>query len=170
MVNVNNISIADAIAEAEESMVTMPVIAGSTRVGNGICSLGVVNSESNGKRLTFSKALSAQLGLEEEVSILPNIKTGELIVAKSIDSGKAHRGKLSGKDKKICYNAGMVQLVTQAFNLDFSERVSRSFSTVKFGNSGNDTYAFVKMTASPISGLTPVSEQDDPVVEEVIED
>ncbi len=173
MVKTSNISIADAISEAEESMAAMPVITGTTRVANGICSLSIVNSETNGKRISFSKALSAKLDLSDKVSILPNIKTGELIVSKKIKSEKAYHGKLSGKDKKLCYNASMVQLVTQAFGLDFSERVSRSFSTIRFLEDGDDVVAFITLSKdtaqtevyikkSPVDGIS----EDDEITED----
>ena len=135
----------DSLLESAENLdIKKPVITHAS-----IYSLGVVNSEGNGKRIVFSKALARKLQLEDSVDIVPLKDKGVVLVAKELSSKKAIQCKLSGKDRKICYSAGLVQLLIETFKLDYSEHVSRSFREVEFDERGGTLLAAIKL-ADPI--------------------
>lgn len=129
---------------AKASAANIPVVTASAG-GSNKYSMGVVNSKNNGKRLTFSKALSARLGLTETVHMIPVMDDGVLLVAKELPGNTVSCGSLSGEEKKICYSAQLVELLTKVFKLDFSEHVSRSFGDVQFETHGDLTIAVITM-------------------------
>lgn len=112
---------------------------------NGKYSFSVVNSDSNGKRISISKALAEALDLEDGVSLLPVQEEGLLMLSKKPLSAKASSGKLNGSGKKLCYNAGLVRLITDTFRLDFSDHVSLSFSDIAVQESEGEPVAVVVM-------------------------
>lgn len=136
---------------AKASAANIPVVTASAG-GSNKYSMGVVNSKNNGKRLTFSKALSAKLGLAETVCMVPVMDEGILLVAKELPGNAVSRGSLSGEDKKICYSALLVELLTGVFKLDFSEHVSRSFGDVQFESHNDLTIAVIKMIPNASAG------------------
>lgn len=94
-------------------------------------SVTVVNTKNNGNRITISKALSTRLGLKDTLSIalVPDEKT--LLIASEI-SDIEERYLLCGDDKKICYNASLVQALSETFSLDYSKTTSKLFSNISF--------------------------------------
>lgn len=112
---------------------------------NGRYSFSVVNSESNGKRFSISKALAEALDLEDSVSLLPVQQEGLLMISKRPLSERASSGNLNGQGKKLCYNAGLVRLLTKTFRLDFSNRVSLSFSDISIEDNEGEPVAVVVM-------------------------
>jgi hypothetical protein len=125
---VKKINFSDALAKAAADERNHSFVSTTT---SGPVSFGVVNNI-NGKRLTLSKALAAALGLEDAMEILPSHDENFLFVGKKLPVDKAFPGKLSGADKKICYSAELVERVTTAFNLDFSDKTSMSVNTIEF--------------------------------------
>ena len=132
---------------AKASATNVPVV-NAAAGGSNKYSMGIVNSKNNGKRLTFSKALSSKLGLTETVQMLPLMDEGVLLVAKELPGGSVSSGALRGDDKKICYGASLVELLTKVFKLDFSEHVSRSFSDIQFEIHGDLTIAIIKLASA----------------------
>lgn len=108
---------------------------------NGKLSMGIVNSQDNGKRVTFSKALADALALEDKVEVALVPSKGCVLVSKKLASSKAIKGKLSARNekRKICYNAGMVEGITKAFGLNFDEHVSVSYDDITLGNLDDGT-------------------------------
>ena len=132
----------DSLLESAENLdIKKPVVTHAN-----IYSLGVVNSEGNGKRIVFSKALARKLQLEDSVDIVPLKDKGVVLVAKELSSKKAIQCKLSGKDRKICYSAGLVQLLIETFEVDYGEHVSRSFRDVEFDERGDLPIAAIKIS------------------------
>ena len=125
---VKNINFSEALAAAAVDERNHSFV---STTASGPLSFGVVNNV-NGKRLTLSKALSAALGLEDIMEILPSYENNFLFVGKKLPAAKVFGGKLSGAEKKICYSSELVERVTTAFNLDFSNRTSMSVSTIEF--------------------------------------
>ena len=125
---VKNINFSEALAAAAVDERNHSFV---STTASGPLSFGVVNNV-NGKRLTLSKALSAALGLEDVMEILPSYEESILFVGKKLPAAKVFEGKLSGAEKKICYSSELVERVTTAFNLDFSNRTSMSVSTIEF--------------------------------------
>ena len=125
---VKNINISEALAAAAVDERNHTFV---STTASGPISFGVVNNI-NGKRLTLSKALSAALSLEDAMEILPSYEENVLFVSKKLPAAKVFTGKLSGADKKICYSSVLVERVTTAFNLDFSNKTSMSVNTIEF--------------------------------------
>ena len=96
----------------------------------GKLSVGIVNSQNNGKRLTFSKALAEALDLKDEVVILPVLTEGVMLISKTLRFNDKIVCKLNGDGKKVAYAAGLVQQLTECFGLDFSEHVSCTFTDI----------------------------------------
>lgn len=120
------LSINDLIAMAEQSSISYVVSTGASK-----CSVSIVNSI-NGKRLSFSKALCKDVGLTDRVYLLPVAEQGKLLIANNAISSKASNGSLSGQEKKICYSAILVNMITNAFKLDFSNKTSMAFTDIEY--------------------------------------
>lgn len=110
--------------------ISLPSIT-STSKGNSKFSFGIVNSKTNGKRLSFSKALAEKIDLDKCAYLTPICEDGKVLVAgtKVFDS---YECSLRGDDKKLSYNSGVVETLTELFSLDFSKHVSISFSKIDF--------------------------------------
>lgn len=120
--------------------------------GNSMYSFGIVNSKNNGKRLTFSKALSTKLSLEDHVELLTLEEEHLLFIGKNLTADQPLEGRLSGEDKKICYSGPLVAVLTDVFGLDFSKRASMSFSNITFHTDGDIAIAVVHIPNQPASG------------------
>jgi len=100
-------------------------------LSGGKYSVGIVNNI-NGKRLTISKSLAERLALSDSVCVMPSAEKGKLVLGKTLPFPSASKVNLNGTGKKIAYNAELVQVLTQAFKLDFSKCTSRTFNNVSF--------------------------------------
>lgn len=105
----------------------------STTNGNSPLSFGIVNSKSNGKRVSLSKALVKAIGISATVDIIVQINAGVIhLCADFSDIDGYSRYSLRGDDRKICYSYELVNFLTQAFGLNFSNHVSMSFRNISF--------------------------------------
>lgn len=111
----------------------------------GNFSFGLVNSCSNGKRITLSKALSAQLKLEDSICIMPSVEKRQLVIGKALPFPKAMKINLRGSGKKIGYSASCVEVITKAFALDFSNRVCTTFYNIDFGEKDGAPFAVINV-------------------------
>ncbi len=112
---------------------TISKVASATRVGNSVCSMGVVYSTSNGKRVTFSKALSAKLELEDTIDVIPHSDAGVVHIGKNLKGlPGVSTCTLKGDDKKICYDAGLAHILATEYGVDFDNHVSHSFQDITF--------------------------------------
>ena len=145
-----NYNILDLLAKANSDTVTLPSSTKCASFGNNTHSMTIVYSEANGKRVTFSKALSEKLALKNAVYLAPLPSEGVLMVAGSPVFGNAMAGNLSGKEKRICYRADIVRTLIELFQLDYSEHVSRSFADISFEDSDGTPIAVIKLS-DPIS-------------------
>ena len=110
--------------------------------GNTARSFGVVNSRTNGRRLSFSKKLCEDLHLEDTVEISPVIEDNVLMIGKDlpVDPEKKFVCNLKGEDsRKISYCGGLVQDLTAWFDLDYSKCTSKSFTAIELMDAGNGT-------------------------------
>ena len=121
--------------------------------GHGTPSLSVVYGNS-GKRITITKTLAKRLDIQSEMQILPIPEDKVLLVAKKFPEDKGVKLTLKGDDKKICYNAGAVQYLVEAFELNYDTVVSKAFSDVSFEKDGDFEFAIVSM-------IDPKSENDE---------
>lgn len=131
------LSIQDLIKMAEESSSNYIVNSVSSKF-----SVGIVNS-TNGKRLSFSKSLCKALDLSGAVYILTVPEEGKMLVSNAPLSSKASKGLLSRADKKICYSAQLVNMVSCCFDLDFTSRTSMSFTDIDFDDVNDIKVAIV---------------------------
>ncbi len=115
-------------------------------------SVNIVYNE-NGKRIALSKALSSKLGLTDKVYMLPLVGDDCIIFGLDIPNDRASKLKLNGKDKKICYNAGIVKSLVKAFDLNFDAVTSRSFGDIEFENYGQHILAIVHMHTNNAVGM-----------------
>ena len=113
-------------------------------------SVSIVNNI-NGKRLTISKALSAVLSLDLTAYFLPVEETGQLLISATPIGNKYSCVSLSGADKKICYKASLVKMLTEAFKLDFSDKTSCSFGDITIDNSAGNAVAIVEIGGSSVT-------------------
>ncbi len=125
-----------SIFELMKSSEQTQLPAGASRGGSGNSkmSLGIVNSEANGRRVSFSKALSTALGLKTtaEIALVPD--EGCVLIAAKLPHANVIKAKLSAKGskegRKISYSASAVHALTEAFKLNFAEHVSVSYDDV----------------------------------------
>lgn len=149
MSNLYNIpSLAELLSSAEATV--LPNVPAASTGGSSTLSFGVVNSAANGKRLTFSKGLSHALGLTDGVylSFIPAEKM--LLLSPVSCCGQSQLCKLrTSGERKVSYNSHAVQLVTAAFELDFSGCTSMSFGQIEVQtNTDGIPIAIVKMVRS----------------------
>ncbi len=120
--------------------------AGLSHGGNSIPSMTIVNSKKNGKRLTFSKALSQKLGLTDSVDILL-LKKGTIVIAGNIDIEQAEAFDLCDDEgRKIIYHAELVKKLASLGKLDFDDRTSYSFRNISFDQHGDTEIATIDLT------------------------
>lgn len=140
----NILSLSELITKANNNTSSIVVSSGASKY-----SFSVVNNI-NGKRVTISKALSTDLSLESLAYFLPVEETGQLLISAAPIGDKSYKVNLKGLEKKISYNASLVKLLTEAFNLDFSNRTSWSFSIITIDKSSDNAVAIVDMSSGSV--------------------
>ncbi len=92
--------------------------------------LTIINSQKNGKRITLSKEIFDELS--EPTSVVVGFYEDKLLIT-STDLKEAIGGTVCvlGKNRNI-YCTDLVEKITDLFNLDFSERVSITLSTLEW--------------------------------------
>lgn len=110
--------------------------------------LTVVNSQKNGKRVTLSKEIFEKLN--EPTSVLVGIYDTKLFITK-VDLKSAITGSVCiiGKSRNI-YSSDLVFKVTELFNLDFSERVSLTLSTIEWEELNGQPVAIISGTTEEV--------------------
>lgn len=145
-----------------EEMMSLDV-ATVTTSATGKYSLGLVNSESNGKRFTLSKSLAQELGIDKEVFLMPHPEARIIVISKEKIFPNSSKGTLSGKDKKTCYSAGIVKLLTDYFKIDFSEHVSRTFTDIDIDIYNDNKVAVITVPVEEKSDITDASVKEEEI-------
>ena len=119
----------------------------------GTYSFGIVNSKSNGKRLTLSKSLNAALELESTIEFIAIPEDGTLLVSKAFPEGTAVSYELKGDadDRRTCYSTDVVKAIIKDFHLKFEDCVSRTFNRITIDKSGDVPFAIITLSA-PVPG------------------
>lgn len=118
-------------------------------------SFNIVNSNRNGKRLKLSKDLAQALGLTDSAAMLPLKEEGVLLIAEKLPY-EAYQVSLKGDNEaKIAYSSGMVALLTQMFELNFTDHTSMSFTNITIHPLENGT----PMALVPIYNKYPVEDE-----------
>lgn len=88
--------------------------------------ISIVKS-SNGTRLTISKQVNEQLGFPKELFI--GFEDEYLIIfnAEGLDASNV-KLQSNNKQKLTIYNTGLVNLIIEEFNLDYTDKTSQSFA------------------------------------------
>ena len=108
-------SIFEALMTAEAPDLAAPV---------GKYSMGIVNSKSNGRRITLSKSIADKLQIDDELFAMPAEGENKLVITKT--------KVFPNSGKKTIYCGPLVVLLTKMFNLDFSKQVCKTYSNVSF--------------------------------------
>lgn len=135
-------NIAEKIEKLQNSGVQVVTGGGSNAI-----SISIVNSQGNGKRIAFSKKLTEELTLTDKIYMIPNTDDGELILSSVPIHDISSSGNLNGTTKKICYSAALVDLLVNAFNLNYKGKTSLSFNEISFEEYDDAKVAIVRMIA-----------------------
>lgn len=95
-----------------------------TRSGKG--ALTLVNSEKNGKRAMVSKEVLELIGDTSEIEI--GITDEGIAIAKKLPQNGTKFSLKRVGNKGAIYSSSLVNELTEAFDLDFSDRVSITFT------------------------------------------
>ena len=139
------LSLSELINKANNNSCSVIVSTGASKY-----SVSIVNNI-NGKRVTISKALSSDLLLDSSAYFLPVEETGQLLISASPIGTMSSCSSLSGAEKKICYKASLVKMLTEAFKLDFSDKTSCSFGDITIDNSTGNAVAIVEMGVASVT-------------------
>ena len=146
-------TLSELINKANNNSSSVVVTTGASKY-----SVSIVNN-TNGKRVSISKALSYDLSLNRSAYFLPVEETGQLLISASPIGDKSSSSSLSGAEKKISYNASLVKMLTEAFKLDFTAKTSCSFADIYVDTSSDSPVAVVNM-ASVVNMVSLVSEDE----------
>lgn len=125
-------------------------ISSVVRTRPGRYSMGIVLSERNGKRVSFSAALVERLDLKDSVYITAYPSEGLLILgstAYNADSAEFSLRNSSGSGK-LCYNTALVKYLINAYHLEYGDHVSRSFTDFVFNEDDTTPMAILKLRTS----------------------
>lgn len=121
----------------------------ATANGTGALSFGIVNSKSNGKRVSISKALAKAIDITDTVDVIVQVKAGVIHLCSDFSGIEGFsRYNLRGDDRKICYSYELVQFLTSSFGLDFSHHVSHSYINISFTDYNNLPVATIKLNTT----------------------
>lgn len=116
----------------------------TSRDATGPCSVSIVNTQKNGKRITISEEVLNRIDGTETVSLASyreGIAIGQVLPGVSVPPFILRR---SGK-KGVVYCGGLVDELTELFQLDFSGRTTISFEEVKYQEKDGIVVAFVPL-------------------------
>lgn len=99
-------------------------------------SFSIVNTKMNGKRIRLSSGLMREMGSPESIEIYENEESTGICIVSS-ESG------MPLKENGIIYNSEVVENLTNAFQIDFSDCTSRSFSDIEIKEEDGEKYAEV---------------------------
>ena len=123
-----------------------PDVAFVKKAGNDILSFGMVNTGGSGKKVSLSRGLCKRLNLDNIAffSVLP--ERGIVVIGKDLPGNKTFQCNFSADSaRKTCYNASLVNAITLAFKIDFSEHVSKTFYKIDIQENDGTAVAIVKM-------------------------
>lgn len=136
-------NINDLVAKANS--VSLPT-AHVSHGGGNVLSFGIVCSASNGKRLSFSKALADHLALDDTAYITPLVEEGLILITGKPVFNNAYECGLRGSDKKLSYRANVVNALIDSFSLDFGTHVSRAFNKIEIFEHNGVPVASIQLT------------------------
>lgn len=123
-----------------------PAVTSAKRSGSDILSFGMVNTGGSGKKISLSRGLCKKLALENTASFSVLPERGIVVIAKDLPGNRTFQCNFSESGgRKTCYCAGLVNAITHAFNVDFTEHVSRTFYNIDIQENDGTAVAIVHM-------------------------
>lgn len=129
--------------QALQSIMANNKIKSFNNVSSGRGSYISIVKATNGTNLTISKKVNKELGYPKELFIGFDNEYLVIFNADGLDGANVKLDK-NNKDKLNIYNTSLVNLIINEFNLDYSDRTSRSFSDGHFKDQGRPVL-YVKM-------------------------
>lgn len=137
-----NYNIDELIKMAEQDAHTIVIRSGASN-----CSMSIVYNV-NGKRMSFSKSLATQLGVTNEIYLLPVKEANTLILSAKPIGSKSSVSDVIGEGKKICYSAQLCKALVETFELNYDNATSLSFRDITFDSMNGEQVAIVTMVSS----------------------
>lgn len=106
-------------------------------------SINIVNSVHNGKRITLSKGLLEALSEPESIQFMTSKDDGVLIIGKNL--GVKNSFKFSETNPCVIYCSGLVNSITEEFELSYTNKTSMSFSDIEIDDNDGEPVAIIKM-------------------------
>ena len=135
------LNLKELIANAEG----LNTIASKGGGGRQTNSVSIVNCD-NGKRVTLSAKLYAELGTLPTVQVA--VDTKRLYISENLGKEDLRDYRVSHKTRGYIYCADLVEVITEKLNLDFSDRTSVSLSNVKVSEIDGYPCAIVKYSST----------------------
>lgn len=142
----------ELISAAQQVVLPTNILSNTSKM-----SFGIVNSKNNGRRLSFSKQLSKNLGLRNRgtVYLVPIASEGIVMIGTKLPFDNAYIGTVAESDERFTsYCAEAVVGITKIFSLPFGKRKSLSFNRIKMDiTTDGIPVALVEMTNDYICQL-----------------
>lgn len=104
--------------------------------------MSVINSK-NCRRITLAKDVMSELNNPKSISI--SFSDDRLAVAERLPNNDNLLKVKSSGNKGVIYSSGLVSEITDKYGLDFSNRVSITFSEVKYIKNNGYTVAIIRI-------------------------
>ncbi|WP_418626841.1 hypothetical protein [Anaerosinus sp.] len=118
--------------------------------GWGTFSISIVNNH-NGKRLAVNESLYKILNKLDTVQFMVIPKKGLLLIGKYL--GEENSYKLSTTGRPVVYSAGLVESLTEIFELDYTNKTSMSFRHIEIDDSDKSVIAIVEIKKFEVEEL-----------------
>lgn len=112
------------------------------RSGAGVAT--IVNSEKNGKRISFPKTVIESLNISSQIYVSFSAD-GIVICNTASDKFEPFTLKYSG-NKGIVYSYPLVKEITDTFGLDFIDKVCITFCDIRYFEEDGINYAEIKIS------------------------
>ena len=101
----------------------------SSHRGKNALSISIVNCD-NGRRVSISARLYEALGQPESLQFMISEKKSRLLIGCNLsEDGTSY--PIKRPEKPVIYNSKLVNLLTEAFELDYEGKTSLSFGSIK---------------------------------------
>ncbi|MCH4198716.1 MAG: hypothetical protein LKF87_13795 [Clostridium tyrobutyricum] len=104
--------------------------------------MSIVNART-GSRFTFSNVFLEKIGNPEEIEISYDEIEKTIIVGQSLGNENSYKLRRSG-NKRIIYCKALVEEISKAMELEFSNRTSITFQEAEYIKNGENTIAVIK--------------------------
>jgi hypothetical protein len=147
------------------STIQIPTLTVTTRTRSDVKSFSIIRSKESGKRVSISKTLIDTLGLDDIAYVIPFVSEGVLALTReklnpdAVKLNLKREGK--GKEKKLGYNAMLVEYLINAYGLDYSTCVSRTFTEIDIEDANGVPVAFIRLTQPTASAAASAGQEED---------